>query len=83
MNSPEETLRETILALLAARAPGKTICPSEAARKAFPNEWRDRMEATRQVAITLATAGKLEICQGGKAIKSQQFSGPVRLRKPQ
>lgn len=81
MTRQEETLQETILTLLEARAPGKTICPSEAARKAFPDEWRDHMETTREVAIQLVDLGELEICQGGKVIDFQNFSGPIRLRK--
>ncbi|MDF1657433.1 MAG: DUF3253 domain-containing protein [Verrucomicrobiales bacterium] len=81
MTRQEVTLQETIMTLLEARAPGKTICPSEAARKAFPDEWRDHMETTRQVAIQLVDLGELEICQGGKVIDFQNFSGPIRLRK--
>ena len=81
MTDPETKLRETILALLEQRAPGKTICPSEAARCAFPDAWRDYMEMTRLAAIGLAEVGELEICQGGVAVESRSFHGPIRLRK--
>ncbi|MEM1442340.1 MAG: DUF3253 domain-containing protein [Verrucomicrobiota bacterium] len=82
MSDPRPELEEMILTLLEARDPGKSICPSEAARKVFPDSWRDYMDETRSVAIELASAGKIEICQGGEPVESFDFRGPIRLRKP-
>ena len=82
MSDPKPILRESILTLLDQRDEGKTICPSEAAREAFPENWRDHMEITRQVGIDLAERGEIEICQGGKKVSDYQFRGPIRLRKP-
>ena len=81
MTDPETQLRETILTLLEQRDPGKTICPSEAARRAFPQDWRAYMALTRRVAVNLAKTGSLEICQGGEAITPSSLHGPIRLRK--
>ena len=81
MKDPDTTLREAIDALLKKRDPGKTICPSEAARLAFPDDWRDHMETTRRVATQMRAEGKIEICQRGEPVVTDQFSGPIRLRK--
>ena len=76
----DSALRSAVLKLLSERDPGKTICPSEAARHAFPDGWRDHMEATRQVAISMATEGLIDICQRGRVIDlAREIKGPVRL----
>ncbi|MGL4400539.1 MAG: DUF3253 domain-containing protein, partial [Luteolibacter sp.] len=49
----DHALEETILSLLAQRAPEVTICPSEAARLQFPDDWREHMEDTRRAARRL------------------------------
>ncbi|MEM9017001.1 MAG: DUF3253 domain-containing protein, partial [Verrucomicrobiota bacterium] len=54
MPEPLEILSEAILSLLEKREPGRTICPSEAARLAYPATWRDQMSKTRQAARLLA-----------------------------
>ena len=49
--------REAILALLARRRPGTTICPSEAARALAGDDdaaWRPLMPAVREAAAALA-----------------------------
>lgn len=67
--------------LLNARADGATICPSEAARHVAPDDWRDHMEMTRQVAREMARSGTIEICQSGVALDpDDEFRGPIRLR---
>jgi hypothetical protein len=73
-------LEQTILTLLAQRAPNATICPSEAARRQFPDDWQDHMEDTRQAARRLVDAGKLEIVQGGKVVDPSTAKGAIRLR---
>ena len=75
-----ETLRAAILELLAARKPGATICPSEAARLAFPERWRECMEGVRDVARALAEEGMIEIRQRGKVVSPHgPLRGPIRL----
>ena len=71
-----------ILALLARRAPGTTICPSEAARALDPDGWRERMDAVRQVAFAMADRGELEVTQRGAVVDGRTARGPIRLRLP-
>jgi len=79
MPTPAEIETE-ILALVAARGPKKTICPSEVVRSLDPDDWRSSMPACREVAVELAKKGKIEICQEGKVIDPRNFRGPIRLR---
>ncbi|MEM8952602.1 MAG: DUF3253 domain-containing protein [Verrucomicrobiota bacterium] len=81
MREPDNALVNAIRVLLAKRGAGKTICPSEAARVAYPQDWRHHLEATRQAALALRDRGEIDICQGGKPVKRNCFSGPIRLRK--
>jgi hypothetical protein len=79
----EQELEETILALLAQRAPGVTICPSEAARAVAPGEgWRALMHPVRDTAAALADRGELEVTQRGRPVDVRAARGPVRLRRP-
>jgi len=77
----DAALERTIIDLLAARAPGATICPSEAARRADPEHWRDRMEAARRAARRLVARGEIEITQKGRAVDPSRAKGPIRLRR--
>lgn len=76
----DRALEAQLLTLLAARPRGATICPSEAARALHPDDWRDRMEATRQAARRLVAAGKVEITQGGRVVDPSTARGPIRVR---
>jgi hypothetical protein len=72
----EQAIRD----LLGARGPVKTICPSEAARQANPDDWRPLMETVRRAARRMAHAGELEITQKGRVVDPSGFKGPIRLR---
>ncbi len=75
---------QAILALLDARAVGKTACPSEVAR-AFSGEgrsWRNRMPAVRAAADRLAQHGAIVVTQRGVPVSALQARGPIRLSKP-
>ncbi|MEN1681947.1 MAG: DUF3253 domain-containing protein [Planctomycetota bacterium] len=76
------TPQEAILSLLAKRGPGKTICPSEAARTLDPVDWRDRMGEVRSAAEAMADAGQLMFTQRGEAVHARTARGPIRLRLP-
>lgn len=80
----EEAVRNRLAAamraLLRKRAPGKTICPSEAARIAGGSDWRSLMPATREVALQLQRSGWLDITQGGKCVEPPA-RGAMRLRR--
>jgi hypothetical protein len=73
-------LREAILRLLAARDPGRTICPSDAARAVAGEQFRPLMDATRRVAGELVQQGRIEITQKGVPVDLATVRGPIRLR---
>ncbi len=73
-------LESAILDLLADRASGATICPSEAARQVDAENWRDRMEDARRAARRLVARGLVEITQGGKVVDPSTAKGPIRVR---
>ncbi len=74
-------IERTILVLLQRRTDGRTICPSEAAR-ALGCDWRELMQPVRDVAASMADAGRLEITQQGEVIDPREARGPIRLRLP-
>ncbi len=76
----EDRLRDAILSLLADRDPGKTICPSDAARAVGGAQFRGLMETTRQVAAGLVQEGRIEVTQKGEAVDLASARGPIRLR---
>jgi Protein of unknown function (DUF3253) len=78
--SPAE-LERTILRLLSQRAPGGSICPSDAARAARPDSWRDLMDDVRAAAARLAAREIVEITQGGQVVDMASARGPVRIRR--
>lgn len=71
-----------ILELLAARARGASICPSEIARarSADPEEWRALMEPVREAARRLVAAGRVVITQQGHEVDPSTAKGPIRIR---
>ncbi len=73
---------QAILQLLNARDAGKTICPSEAARRLNPGNWRERMPEVRATAAALAEQGRVAITQGGAVADPQTLVGPWRIRLP-
>lgn len=78
--SLDERIAATILALLAQRAEGATICPSEAARAIAPSGWRPLMPRVRDVAATMAAAGEVELRQRGAAVSPfEPVRGPLRI----
>lgn len=82
LSAEDEALEAAILELLAERARGATICPSEAARRLAPDEdaWRPLMEPAREAARRLVAAGRIEITQKGRVVDPSTARGPIRLR---
>lgn len=73
--------RQAILDLLAQRDPGKTICPSEAARALGGDEgFRPLMGLVREAAGELVEAGRIEVTQRGEPVDLARARGPIRLR---
>jgi hypothetical protein len=83
----DAALEAAILTLLAERGPGKTICPSEAAklvgnsgRKHTLQQWQPLMGLARAAARRLATAGRIDFTQHGRPVDPATAKGPIRLR---
>lgn len=74
-------IEATILRLVAARGPGRTVCPSEIARALAPDEagWRALMPRVREVAARLRADGRLRVTQQGRDVDPEQAAGPIRL----
>ena len=77
----DDALERTVLDLLAQRARGATICPSEAARAVGGEQWRPLMEPARAAARRLVARGEVEITQGGRVVDGSTAKGPVRVRR--
>ncbi|MER3390521.1 MAG: DUF3253 domain-containing protein [Microcella sp.] len=92
MTAVDSELEASIRSLLASRARGTTICPSEAARavaadgtdapRAEPGTepWRALLEPARRAARRLVAAGEVEITQGGRVVDPSSAKGPIRVR---
>lgn len=71
-----------ILDLLAKRDPGKTICPSDAARALGGDDgFRPLMPVVREAAARLVDAGEIEVTQSGEVVDLATARGAIRLRK--
>ena len=81
MGLSPQAIETAILALLAERDAGKTICPSEAAR-ALADDWRPLMAPVREHAYAMADEGRLEVTQSGAVVDGRTARGAVRLRLP-
>ncbi|MFD1341662.1 DUF3253 domain-containing protein [Litorisediminicola beolgyonensis] len=67
-------ISQTLMALARSRGPGKSFCPSEAAR-ALSSDWRPLMPEIRRVAAGLP----LEATQKGQPVDPETAKGPIRL----
>jgi hypothetical protein len=76
-----DAARHVTLALLAARAPGATICPSEIARAlALPgDDWRAAMPAVHAAVDTLVENGVVRLSWKGKPLPAR--AGPYRIAR--
>ena len=74
-------IEATILDLIAARNPAATVCPSEVARALAADgaPWRPWMPHVRQVAQSLAEAGRIVVTRGGVPVDATAGGGPIRL----
>lgn len=79
----KENIKELHLKFAKERGLDATYCPSEVARKLYPENWRDKMDLVREVADDLVAKDKLVVMQKGEIIpeKATEASGPIRLRK--
>ncbi|MFA9199966.1 MAG: DUF3253 domain-containing protein [Cypionkella sp.] len=76
--------RAAVLDLLARRAPGATVCPSEAARAlaraAARDDWRGEMAAVHAAVAALAAEGVVKLTWRGA--KRAAGDGPYRIGHP-
>ncbi|WP_316831701.1 DUF3253 domain-containing protein [Pedobacter aquatilis] len=73
-------IADYILAHAKLRGPEKSTCPSEIARKLFPENWRKHMQEVVHAAIELKSQGKVSITQKGKPITTTEIKGPIRIK---
>jgi hypothetical protein len=71
---------DTVMRLLESRDPGKTICPSDAAREIDPENFRELMPTVRDAARDLVAAGRIEVTQSGEVVDIDTARGAIRLR---
>lgn len=75
----EEEIKKSILEITANRGAGKSICPSEVARKLFGEDWRNQMQNVRDAAFDLAEKNLVFISQKSKEVDAKQIKGPIRI----
>ncbi|UVE94991.1 DUF3253 domain-containing protein [Dietzia sp. B32] len=73
-----DRLAATIRTLLRSRGEG-SICPSDAARVAGGDHWRDLMSTAREVAFELREEGVVAVTQRGRRVSGREVAGPIRL----
>ncbi|BCF86040.1 hypothetical protein RQCS_55850 [Rhodococcus qingshengii] len=76
----EKELAAKIRELLNARSAESSICPSDVARAAAPDNWRPLMESVREAARHMVADGEVQITQGGEVIDPESVRGPIRIR---
>ena len=76
------TAEDAILQLLRERGPGKSICPSEAARRMDAENFRPQMEKVRRAGRRLHDRGQIEVTRKGKAVDPHTVKGVIRYRLP-
>ncbi|GAB3840404.1 DUF3253 domain-containing protein [Kribbella italica] len=74
-------LAAAIRALLRHRSPDATICPSDAARVAGGESWRELMDTAREVTAELSREGLIVVRQGGTDVDVTTAVGPIRLAR--
>lgn len=83
--SIESDLEAAILQLARARGPGKSICPSEAAKAVGQGrgvDWHGLMQPARRAAVRLALEGRAVILRKGKPVDPTDFRGVYRITVP-
>jgi hypothetical protein len=75
-------IEETILSLLAAAEPGKSIDPMAVARIIQPERWQRALGQVRSTAIGMAREGRIVILRHGKPASPDDFKGVWRMRLP-
>ena len=85
MHERAALIEKTLLGLAAERGPGRTICPSEAARALggeHPDGWGPLMQPIRRIAVRLMKEGRIVILRKGRPVDPDDFRGVYRLTLP-
>jgi hypothetical protein len=80
-----EDIEATILSLIEAQEPGKTVGPSDVARALggpHPDGWSPLMQPVRRVAVRLMKEGRLVILRKGRPVDPDDFRGVYRIGRP-
>jgi hypothetical protein len=80
MPRTEAEAAEAIIRLLEQRDPGKTICPSDAARDLDEENFRELMPTVRDAARTLVAQKRIDVTQSGEVVDLDSARGAIRLR---
>ena len=81
MSADRRDAERSIRDLLARRDPGKTICPSDAARDLGGDDgFRELMPLVRDAARAMVACGELEVTQSGRVVDLDEARGAIRLR---
>lgn len=78
-------IEERLLALLAARGPGKTLGPTDVARAIggdHPDGWGPLMQPIRRVAVRLMQQGRVVLLRKGRPVDPDDFRGVYRIALP-
>ncbi|MDH7794487.1 MULTISPECIES: DUF3253 domain-containing protein [unclassified Beijerinckia] len=87
-SAPNKTLEAAILDLCIEAGPGKSICPTDAAKSIAAAKggddlaWRSWLTRVRATAIGMARKGDLVIYRKGKPADPDDFRGVYRLGLP-
>ena len=80
-----DQLESTLLALLEARGPDRTLDPMDVARALGgdrPEGWGPLMQPVRRAAVRLMKQGRLVIVRKGRPVDPDDFRGVYRIRLP-
>ena len=80
MNREHFGVAETIITMATIRGTAKTICPSEVARKLWPDDWRKHMQEVREAAFVLRSTGCIRILQKGAEVSENLIKGPIKIQ---
>ena len=73
--------RAAILELVATRGADKSACPSEVARRLYPEDWRAHMDEVRAAARELLREGRIRVTQGEEELTAEAaWRGAIRVR---
>ena len=76
-------IAHAIVELLKRHDGSSSICPSEVARRLWPQDWRAHMSDVREGALAQLREGRLLITLGGQVVDAEQpLRGAIRLRRP-